>query len=254
MLISLPSLPTARYDEFTEWYVRLVDEMLSVPDGFWTAMLEVFDQRLAGRIAGQTVLDVACGEGHLGRRLAHFGPGQITGVDISVNLLEYARQRNASPGHAYRLDDAQTLATVGSASVDVAVSCLALMDIPDHERFFQAIWRVLVPGGTLMFSCLHPCFEAPFDEESGPQFLTEGEERLGYLIRNYHRERPWQSGNAGLRDHFGAHHCTLSTLLNTLRQTGFKVTHLAEPVTPDEGLFSRVPRVLVVEVRKTGPA
>lgn len=124
------------------------------------------------------------------------------------------------------------------------------MDIPDHTRFFGAIWRVLVPGGTLMFSCLHPCFEAPFHEGTGPQFLTEGDERPGYLIRDYHREGRWQSGNSGLRGHFGAHHRTLSTLLNTLRQTGFEVTHLAEPVTPGEGLFSRVPRVLVAEARK----
>ncbi|THF67835.1 methyltransferase domain-containing protein [Deinococcus sp. Arct2-2] len=243
------TLPEARYDEFTQWYVDLVDEMLADPSGPWQAMLGVFEQRRQNRVANLVVLDVACGEGHLSRFVSQYQPKQVIGIDISRNLLAQARRRTQLPSLEYRLDDAQTLGTLADASVDVVVSSLALMDIPHHGQLFAAMRRVLKPGGVLVFSCLHPCFEAPFHELTGPQFLNDGEERVGYIIRNYHQVGAWQSGNAGLRGHFGAHHRTLASIVNPLTGTGFQVTHLAEPVASGPGLFGGVPRLMVIEAQ-----
>jgi len=49
-------------------------------------------ERLLALQRGEKVLDVACGNGVLARRLAALG-GQVTAVDFSATLLDRARQR-----------------------------------------------------------------------------------------------------------------------------------------------------------------
>jgi len=243
------------YDVYADFYVDLVQTMLADRSGFWQATRAVFDDRLSARLAGTALLDVCCGEGHLGRHLNRFGPCSVTGVDISEALLEHARTQSRAHGGnlTYRHDDAQTLSTVETDSIDVAVSNLAIMDIPDHTLLFAAVKRVLKPGGLFVFSMMHPCFEAPFDERG--QFLMAAQDpaiREAYTIRRYHQEGRWFAGKEGMRSRVGAHHRTLSTILCDLIGAGFTVTHLSEPVTPmtDTPVLSdEVPRTLVIEVR-----
>lgn len=240
------------YDAYAEFYTALVQEMLADPGGFWQATRAVFDARLKGNLHGKVVLDVGCGEGHLGRHLLQFGPHSVTGVDISTALLDQARLSAAGHGPQlhYRRDDAQTLDSIDTGSVDVAVSNLAIMDIPDHRRVFAAVRRVLRPGGLFVFSMMHPCFEAPFDAQG--QFLmdlVEPERRAAYTIRRYATEGRWYAGKEGMRSRVGAHHRTLGTVLCDLLGAGFTLTHLNEPVTAPGDLGGEVPRTLVIEVR-----
>lgn len=241
------------YDLHASYYAALVDRMLADQQGFWRATIRVLEERLATRLPGARVLDVACGEGHLGRHMLRFAPAHTTGLDVSAELLALARERGEAHGDTlqYLHGDAHTMEDVATHSVDVAMSHLALMDIPNHRAMFQAVARVLRPGGTFIFSLLHPCFEAPFFAPEGPQFATGdtlGDDRVAYVIRRYATEGQWFSGTDGVRGRMGAHHRTLSTLLNDLRDAGFTLSHLAEPVTPTHDLFSEVPRVLVIEV------
>lgn len=242
----------AIYDSYADFYVNLVQEMLADETGFWRATRAVFDARLQDRLAGQTLLDVCCGEGHLGRHLNRFGPDRVIGVDISTALLEHARLRAAETGDdlQYFHDDAQQLYNIASSSIDVAVSNLAIMDIPDHTRLFTAVKRVLKPGGVFVFSMMHPCFEAPFDPR-GQFLMTEHDPSVkeAYTIRRYHTEGHWYAGKEGMRSRVGAHHRTLSTIIGDLIHAGFTVRHLSEPVTPTATLEGEVPRTLVIEVQ-----
>ena len=239
----------ARYDEHDDFYVSEVDAMLADPNGFWEATLRQFDERLATRVPGKVVLDVACGEGHLSRRLYRYAPAHLSGVDISHNLLSVARERGQALNIDYRHDDAHVLHTVEDASVDVAVSFLALMDIPDHCQLFSALRRVLRPGGVLLFSMMHPCFESPFYAPECPQFMHSEHGKAAYIIRRYATEGFWESGKDGVRGKLGSYHRTLSTLFNDLMAAGFCVQYLGEPLTSSPDLFSEVPRVMVVEAR-----
>jgi len=235
----------------TEFYTALVQTMLADQDGFWHATRTVFDTRLQGKLDGKRVLDVGCGEGHLGRHLLQFGPDRVIGVDISTVLLEQARLRAEAYGPTlhYQHDDAQVLASIETGSIDAAVSNLAIMDIPDHRRLFAAVRRVLRPGGLFLFSMMHPCFEAPFGAEG--QFLMdpgEPERRTAYTIRRYATEGRWYAGKEGMRSRVGAHHRTVSTVLCDLLGARFTLTHLNEPVTKSGDLGGEVPRTLVIEV------
>ncbi|MFF4618376.1 class I SAM-dependent methyltransferase [Nonomuraea jabiensis] len=114
--------------------------------------LQIMAERLveaAGVRAGQSVLDVACGQGNAAiagaRRFA-----DATGVDYASGLLAQGRSRAA----AERLDvtflegDAERL-PFPDASFDVALSTVGVMFAPDQQRAAAEVARVTRPGGTV---------------------------------------------------------------------------------------------------------
>ncbi|MBZ9751925.1 class I SAM-dependent methyltransferase [Deinococcus sp. HMF7604] len=245
-------MPRPVYEEAADFYVAFVDRLLADPESFWHPLLARYDELLGPDLPGARVLDIACGERHLARRLCAFGPASVLGIDLAPALVEVANQRAADPHLTFRVDDAHTLSTVPTASVDIAVSKLALMDIPDHRALFGAAARVLVPGGPFVFSLLHPCFEAPFHEETAPRFvLDEAGERLAYRVQTYQQEGHWQSGGSGVRGRLGAYHRTLSTLVNDLLAAGFLLRGLHE-LTGGAGLMAQVPQTLLIDAQAQG--
>jgi ubiquinone/menaquinone biosynthesis C-methylase UbiE len=235
------------YDKHVQFYLDFVDRSLADKNGLWHILLSRFQAILGDRLKDARVCDIACGEGYLSRFLAQLGPGEVIGVDISAALIDVATQRANSTNVSFRVDDAQHLRTITTASIDIAVSQMALMDIPDHRAMFRSVRRVLKANGVFVFSLLHPCFEAPFHLPDEPQFLTdENGNLIAYLIRQYAKEGFWQSGGTGVRGHMGAYHRTLSTLINDLLAAGFNIEKLDEPTVGDNGLFSQVPQILIV--------
>lgn len=240
------------YDKHVQFYLDFVDKNLANKNGLWHVLLSRFREILGDRLKGARVCDIACGEGYLSRFLGQFGPREVIGIDLSAALVDAARQRRNGANLSYRVDDAQHLRTFPDASVDIAVSQLAIMDIPDHRALFRSVRRVLRAGGVFVFSLLHPCFETPFQASEESQLLLDANGNpTAFIVRRYAKEGFWQSGGTGVRGHMGAHHRTLSTLLNDLLTTGFLLEKLDEPVVEGDGLFSQVPRALLVTARAT---
>ena len=97
----------------------------------------------------QTVLDLACGDGYLLKLLAERrrSPLRLIGVDMSQSELDAASA--ALPGDVTLLNErAQTL-SLGTGSVDVVISHMALMLMRDIEQVLSEIRRVLRPRGRL---------------------------------------------------------------------------------------------------------
>jgi SAM-dependent methyltransferase len=238
------------YDKHVQFYLDFVDRNLADKNGLWHILLSRFKEILENRLMRAHVCDIACGEGYLSRFLGQFGPREVIGIDLSAALIAAARQRSNGAKLSYRVDDAQHLRTFPDASVDVAVSQLAIMDIPDHRALFGSVHRVLRAGGVFVFSLLHPCFETPFRAPEESQFLLDASSNpIAFIVRRYAQEGFWQSGGTGVRGHMGAYHRTLSTLLNDLLAAGFVLEKLNEPVIEDSGLFSQVPQALLVAAR-----
>ena len=152
-------MPDAAYDVFTDFYLDFVDRVVAHSKFFNQTLQTVVD--ILGDVQGKRMCDLACGEGYLSRDLAAQG-ADVTGVDLSSNLLEYARRRSEGLEIDFINDDAQTLQTIEDHSFDIVVCYMALMDIPDMHAAFGASWRILKHGGIFLFSILHPCFETPF--------------------------------------------------------------------------------------------
>jgi ubiquinone/menaquinone biosynthesis C-methylase UbiE len=87
---------------------------------------------------------------------------RVIGIDISATFVRLAREaEEAHPlGIRYEVASAVDL-PFGDASVDFVTAFMSLMDIPETERAFAEIFRVLRPDGFLQFSISHPCFETP---------------------------------------------------------------------------------------------
>src|SRR5262245_53333597 len=96
--------------------------------------------------AGERVLEIACGNGELARRMADLG-ASVLAADFSEGMLERARARGGDI--EYRLADATDEAELGAldeaASFDAAVCNMALMDMASIEPFASASARLLRP-------------------------------------------------------------------------------------------------------------
>lgn len=235
------------YDEHAEFYLEFVDRQLSAPEGLWNLLLRKFDELIGPRIADANVCDLGCGDGYLARHLAHRGARHVLGIDISTRMIEAARERTDDARVEFVIGDVQDLEGLSDGSFDIAVSQLALMDIPDHRKMFRSVRRALNDSSVFVFSLLHPLTCSPFSYPDEAQLmLDEGGTPVAGVIRRYATEGHWQSGGEGVRGRVGSYHRTLSTYVNDLIDAGFRIQRLLEPVLPGEGFAAEVPQVLMV--------
>ncbi|MFO0831365.1 MAG: methyltransferase domain-containing protein [Phycisphaerales bacterium] len=103
---------------------------------------------------GDRVLDVACGLGYGSHVIAHNSrAGSVLGVDLDAGSVAYASALHGGTGRvSFQAGDAQDLAGVPDASVDLVVSFETLEHLPDPGRALRAFARVLTPGGRLVAS------------------------------------------------------------------------------------------------------
>jgi ubiquinone/menaquinone biosynthesis C-methylase UbiE len=105
---------------------------------------------------GQTVLDLGSGAGldaFIARRLVGT-QGRVIGVDMTAEMIARARENAAQQGFdnvEFRLGEIEHL-PVRSNSIDVAISNCVLNLVPDKQRAFTEIFRVLKPGGRMCIS------------------------------------------------------------------------------------------------------
>jgi ubiquinone/menaquinone biosynthesis C-methylase UbiE len=112
-------------------------------------------KRLAGPLSqGGTLLDVGCGQGRSFRYLRDvFAPSRMLGLDADPHSIDLSR------AEAEREDIAVDLFTsdcaridLADASVDVVFCHQTFHHLVEQERALDEFWRVLKPGGLLLFA------------------------------------------------------------------------------------------------------
>ncbi len=99
------------------------------------------------------VLDVACGLGYGARLLAEGGAKKVVGVDLSKNALQTAHQRYAMLGLEFRLDDAETLATLSKDEVfDLVVSFETIEHLARPEHLLKCVREHMTSGAVFCVS------------------------------------------------------------------------------------------------------
>ncbi|MFE7743273.1 class I SAM-dependent methyltransferase [Nocardia sp. NPDC057455] len=131
---------------------------------FKAAFLLDRGDRLNGRLAelarpapGADVVDIGCGPGDLARVLAR-RVGQVTGVDPSPQMIDYATARCRDLANCrFELGTAQSL-PLPDASADLVTCTFAMHHIPEPHRTdaIAQMFRVLRPGGKLLLADTHP--------------------------------------------------------------------------------------------------
>ena len=117
------------------------------PSGGWASSYDVLTSLIPTVDTPLSVLDLACGDGHLlGLLAARRQPDlQLLGVDMSE--AELAAARAALPASVRLLPGRGQELDVPAASVDYLVSHMALMLMDDIEQVVREMRRVLRPGG-----------------------------------------------------------------------------------------------------------
>lgn len=101
-------------------------------------------------LRGLTVLDAGCGTGRYLQLCAHRG-ANVVGLDRSAPMLRYARAISPRIVRGGLCE-----VPLQSESVDVIVCGLALGDVQDLAAAIGELARVLRPGGTMIYSVVHP--------------------------------------------------------------------------------------------------
>ena len=113
------------------------------------------------------VLDVGCGAGELSMAIARGRPDvTVTGVDVSPQLVEAARERGSHLGNLrFVLCDAAEWSGDGDSAPDLLVSRHGVMFFDDPLAAFANLARQAQPGASLMFSCFREVPQNPFFTE-----------------------------------------------------------------------------------------
>ena len=107
---------------------------------------------LASRFGqGCSVLDVACGEGYGSSLLANVAD-KVTGVDISGDAVEHARERYQGQTNLEFIQGSCEELPLPDNSIDLAVSFETIEHLEMQEKFIQELKRVLKPAGLLLMS------------------------------------------------------------------------------------------------------
>ena len=190
---------------------------------------------LIGPVSGKDVIDLGCGEGYNTRKIAP-NARSVCGVDISERMIQYAKEaeRKQPLGIRYTVSSFSELSMFQEESFDLAISFMALMDGVDYDGAISEAARVLRPGGTLVFSILHPCFATP-----GLEWVTDDNgEKSKLLVSHYFGCDPyidtWSFSKSPIANEFPPFNVprfqrTLSQYLNPLPANGLCIQYLGEP-------------------------
>ena len=117
---------------------------------------------------GLTALELGCGTGYVSGWMAKRG-ARVTGIDLSSEQLATARRLAALHDTAidFKLGNAESV-EVPDRSVDFIISEYGASIWCDPDLWLREAWRILRPGGEVVFLGDHPLAIACRPVEDGP--------------------------------------------------------------------------------------
>lgn len=155
-----PTSSDQSWNHVAGWYDELIEERGS---DHHERLILPGTLRLLEAKPGERVLDVACGQGNLCRKLGAAGVRAV-GIDAAPRLIEAARRISVGDQGAtpeYFVGDARTIASGVSGPFNAASCVMALMNIDPLSPVLRGIASLLAPGGRFVGVILHPAFRAP---------------------------------------------------------------------------------------------
>lgn len=178
-------------------------------------------QTLLPELRGKKVVDLGCGYGWFCRYARDEGAAEVLGLDVSVKMLEKAREMTDGEGIIYRREDLERL-QLPTQSMDLVYSSLALHYLQDIDTLFSTVYQALVPGGSLVFTAEYPVYTAPLNQG----WLTDPTGQKSWPVNHYQQEGERISN--WFAEGVKKQHRKLATWLNALIASGFIIEKLDE--------------------------
>lgn len=147
------------WDNISVWY----EGYLQGEDTYQTKVIAPNLLRMLEVKKGESVLDLACGEGFFSRLVADSG-AVVTGADLSKELISKAQSKSkditflVSPAHDTKIK---------KETFDKIFTVLAFENIKNIDEVVSEIKRVLKVGGQFFLVMLHPAFRIPQHSDWG---------------------------------------------------------------------------------------
>jgi SAM-dependent methyltransferase len=194
-----------------------------------------------GDVTGLDVVELGCGTAYFSAWLARRGARPV-GVDVTPAQLDTARRLQAETGLSFPLIESNAEdVPLPDASFDLALSEYGASIWCDPHRWIPEAWRLLRPGGRLVFLCNSPLVMLCTVEDED----ATGE-RLLRPQRGLHR-MGWPDG--GVDFHLGH-----GDMFGVLRESGFDVEDLVELYAPERAMTHEYYGFVTAEWARKWPA
>lgn len=214
-------------------------------------------------LRGKRVVDLGCGTGIFTFLLERSGPAAVTGIDLSEEMLQIARDKAKATGSCARfvLYDAAKCADVIETPVDFIFSSTTSHYIKDLGQLFDGVSKSLKKNGESVFSVIHPVYSAMYPIEHGDIFPEDDAWTVRYLDRSMRAYiQPWIEYNEAVEDHLSrSYHHTFADYVNAVTGAGLTIEQICEPMAPEEWRTSQpdryeasieIPVYMIVKMRK----
>lgn len=221
------------YSAFAKFYDGFNSE---IDYSAWAEDIDAAAKRFS-RVPIELSLDLGCGTGSMAIELAKRGY-DMTGVDISPEMLDIARERAEKEGIGNLLLLCQDICEFELyGTVDLAVCCLDTINhITDYKKlkkFLSLVHNYLVPGGLFIFDVNTPHkFETVYAdnayvlEDEGvycgwQNYYNKKSKRCDFYLSVFEEQ---ENGSYLRRDDFHSERCySMRSLKRILNESGFEI-------------------------------
>jgi SAM-dependent methyltransferase len=173
-----------------------------------------------------SVLDLGCGDGGQCIKLLDLGANSVVGVDLSQNMICAAHERAAGRDRIKFQCAAIEDFTSPKETFDLVISSLAFHYVADLGALFRNIHVWLKNSGTLVFSIEHPVVTCVQGIHPG-WHRGNNNEKCHWQVDCYSDEGERRS--RWIVDGVLKYHRTVSTIVNALADSGFRIVRMLEP-------------------------
>lgn len=166
----------------------------------------------------ETVLELGCATGHLTRKLARMC-GRVVGIDRSLVMI--SRAKVDANCDNIRFTCSEFAEYTPNNPVDMVVSGMTMHLVADFETLCRAVYSVLRPGGTFIFSQRHPIRTC---NPCGEYHLSK---EPSWSVADYFRSE--EKRYEWLGTEVSCFHRPIEEITKTLTNAGFRIVEFVEP-------------------------
>lgn len=245
------------WNKVAGWY----DELLTTDvDSYQSKVIAPNLLRILDVQKGESVYDLACGQGYFSNILAKSG-ATVVASDISKRLIESAI-KNSPKNISFHVAPAHKALFLKDISIDTIVVVLAIQNIENVSEVLVECARILKKNGRIVFVLNHPTFRVPQGSDwyfaNGTQYRIVGK----YLSESkVSIDMTPGEKNEKKKIKTITFHRSLQYYMKLLSKNGFAITRLEEWIShkksqsgprqkAEDTARKEIPLFMCIEVRK----